>query len=59
MTVLELSEILNKAIKDNYGHANVYFDTEAKSFEYHLAYIKHAFLEPEIDPDEPLLILYE
>lgn len=39
MTAQQLFDILEQAIHDGHGNALIYFDTEAKTFNYHMARI--------------------
>lgn len=59
MTVDELFKILELAIHDGHGHAKILFDTEAKTYEYHMAEVKAAYLNTEPFPDEPYISLHE
>ena len=59
MTAQELLNELEQVVRDGYGHAEVLFDTEAKTFDYHMARVKFASLETEFDPDRPIVILVE
>lgn len=59
MTAQQLFKVLERAIQDGYGSAEVLFDTEARKFEYHMAKVGTAFLETEIFPERPLVILQE
>jgi len=59
MNVKELYCILDKAIEAGYGHAEVLFDTEARTFGYHMAVVGAAYLETEFMPDKPYLSLHE
>ena len=46
MTCRDLCHILLKAIEDGHGDAPVYFDTEARTFGYHMAKVGRAYVEP-------------
>jgi len=59
MTAQELFYELAEVVKSGYGHAEVLFDTEARTFEYHMAQVKFASLETEFDPDRPIVVLVE
>ena len=59
MTVEELFRVLELAVHDGFGNANVYFDVEAKQFHYHMAKVGNAYLETEPFPTEPFLVLVE
>lgn len=59
MTINELIKELEAAIQDGYGHAEVMFDTEGRSFDYHMAVVGNAFLETNFMPDRPILYLNE
>lgn len=59
MTALELSKILEEAIQDGYGDAEILFDTEARTFDYHFAKVGSAFLEDRFDPNRPIIVLGE
>ena len=59
MTVEELFRELELAIHDGFGHAEVFFDTEAKTFDYHMAKVGSAYLEKESFADEPFFSLHE
>lgn len=59
MTALELFRVLESAINDGYGHAEILFDTEARTFHYHMAKIGSAYLQLEFDPDRPYVSLHE
>jgi len=43
MTAQELFNILEQAIHDGHGDALIYFDTEAKTYNYHMARIGSAY----------------
>lgn len=58
-TAQELFNFLEQVIHDGYGHAVILFDTEAKTFNYHMAKVDRSFLETEIDPGRPMVILLE
>jgi hypothetical protein len=47
MTVSELCHFLMDLIKQNKGHLPIYFDTEARTFDFHMARIGSAFCEEE------------
>lgn len=59
MNIKELYCILDAAIEAGYGHAGILFDTEARTFDYHMAKVGSAYLETEFDPDRPFLSLHE
>lgn len=59
MTINELYRILELAIHDGHGDSEIFFDTEARTFNYHMAKISKAFLEDEVNPDESFLWLGE
>jgi hypothetical protein len=59
MTANDLFRILELAIHDGFGHAEILFDTEAKSFDYHMAKVGGAYLETEAFPDRPFISLHE
>jgi hypothetical protein len=44
LTCTELVKILQEAI-DKHGDIPIYFDTEARTFNYHMALISRAFIE--------------
>lgn len=43
MTAKQLFDILEQAIHDGHGDASVYFDTEGKNYDYHMAKIGSAY----------------
>lgn len=59
MTAKELYDFLGTVIFDGYGEAEVLFDTEARTFNYHMAKVGRAYLEIEPFPDRPFVFLYE
>jgi hypothetical protein len=59
MTIEQLSKILNKAVEDGYGEADILFDTEARTFEYHMAKVGSAYMETDAFFDRPFLSLHE
>jgi hypothetical protein len=59
MTANQLCAFLEKVINDGYGHAEILFDTEAKTFDYHMAAVGSAYLETEPFPDRPFVSLHE
>ena len=59
MTAEQLFRILELAIHDGYGHAEILFDTEARKFDYHMAKVGSAYLQAEFDPDRPYISLHE
>ena len=50
MTVKQLHEITSQLIKEGHGHVPVLFDTEAKTYNYHMASVDQAFFEEEPTP---------
>lgn len=55
----ELIKVLQEAIDAGLDDTTeIFFDTEARKFDYHLAKIDHAFFEPDA-MDEPFIVLYE
>lgn len=59
MTAKELFDFLEQAIHDGYGHAEILFDTEGRTFNYDMAKIGSAYLITEFDPDRPFISLHE
>ncbi len=59
MTAQQLFNILEKAIHDGYGDSEILFDTEARTFHYHMAKIGSAYLNNESFPDQPFISLHE
>lgn len=62
MTIQELHMKIHEILAKNPEAANspIMFDTEAKTFQYHLARISKCFLEHDVfAPDEYTLILHE
>lgn len=60
MTVNELFRVLELAIHDGHGDAQVYFDTEARTYNYHLANIGSAYCQEQYDgADGTAVLLYE
>lgn len=62
MTCRDLCHILLKAIEDGHGDAPVYFDTEARTFSYHMAKVGRAYCEDMssfMGNDEAWIILHE
>lgn len=47
MTAFKLWRILLKAIFLGHGSAPIYFDTEARKFNYHMAKIGSAYCQPD------------
>ncbi len=47
-TVQELYDFLAQVIKDGHGDAEILFDTEARTFNYHMAKVGSAYCQPEI-----------
>jgi hypothetical protein len=45
MTAQELFNLLEQAIRDGHGNAPIYFDTEAKVWDYHMAKVGKAYCE--------------
>jgi len=58
-TVKELFDFLAPLVQDGKGYYPVYFDTEARTFEYHMARIGRAYAEEEAFPNEPFVALHE
>lgn len=58
-TVQELFDFLEQVIHDGYGKAEILFDTEARTFEYHMAKIGNSYLETEPFPERPFISLHE
>lgn len=58
MTADELFRVLELAIHDGYGHAEVMFDTEARKFDFHMASVDSAYLLTDFDPERPLITLH-
>ena len=48
MTVKELFRILELAIHDGHEDAPIYFDTEARKYEYHMAKVGRAYCQEDI-----------
>ena len=42
ITVIELRDILTKAVMDDYGNSNVYFDVEGRCFNCHIIQVASA-----------------
>jgi hypothetical protein len=59
MTTYRLFWILLKAICRGYGQSPVYFDTEARKFEYHMAKVGRAYCEDSQIGDGFWIILHE
>lgn len=59
MTVKELRDFLDNAVFDGFGHAEILFDTEARTFNYHMAKVGAAYLETDIFPERPFVSLHE
>lgn len=59
MTAEELFRVLELAIHDGHGDAEVYFDTCGKTFEYHMAKVDAAYLENNSAVGEPFINLTE
>lgn len=59
MTVKELRDFLSNAAYEGFGDAEVLFDTEARTFDYHMAKVGRAFLVTEFDPERPFVSLHE
>ncbi len=56
MTVKELHDITKRLVEEGHGDSRVLFDTEAQTFDYHMASIDSAHHETE---PEPHLALHE
>jgi len=59
MTVQQLLRILELAVHDGYDQAEILFDTEGRTFDYHMAKVGSAYLETEFDPNRPFISLHE
>jgi hypothetical protein len=59
MTALELLKVLQEAVDTGYGHAEILFDTEARTFDYHMAAVGKAYLETGFIPERPYISLHE
>lgn len=63
MTINELAAILNKAIESGHGDGPIYFDTDARKFDYHLVAVDSAHYEFEeelysiISHNKPFILL--
>lgn len=58
MTAKELADLLNKVVADGHGDCDVLFDTEARTFNYHMAKVGSAFFENEAY-GRPVITLHE
>lgn len=58
-TVKELHQFLGKLVKLGKGDVPIYFDTDARTFEYHLAKIGAVSLLPKEMVGEEELCFYE
>ena len=45
MKIKELAELLNELVEEGYGEGRILFDTEGKTFDYHMAQIGGALVE--------------
>ncbi len=54
MTIAELLKLLTEAVAKGHGDGPVYFDAEARTFNYHLVQIDSAHVDE--DPDTVTLI---
>lgn len=59
MKIKELFKICAEAVFEGYGDGEVYFDTDAKKFEYVMAKIGKAGVEKDWNPEKPYLWLQE
>ena len=59
MNAKELYEFLKEVVEGGNGHATILFDTEARTFGYHMAEVGRAYLETEPFPGEPFISLHE
>lgn len=59
MTVQELFNFLEQAIDDGKGDSPIYFDTEARTFNYHLAKISRAYCLDESREGITCICLHE
>lgn len=59
MNVEELFKILEVAIDEGYGDCPIYFDTDARTFDYHMAKIGRAHVEAVFITDTPFVWLGE
>jgi len=50
MTVIALSQVLNRLIEQGHGMARVLFDTEAQTYDYHMASVDRWSYEKEPEP---------
>ena len=57
MTVLELKKIIDDAVESGFGHADIMFDSEARTFDYHMVHVNRAVLETEGFVGNPFLYL--
>jgi hypothetical protein len=56
MTAKELFDILEQAIHDGHGNAPVYFDTEGRTYNYHMAKVGSAYCQECFGPDTEVWI---
>ena len=59
MTAKDLYNFLGQVICDGYGNSEILFDTDARTFNYHMAKVGSAYLCTEFDPDRPFISLHE
>jgi hypothetical protein len=58
-TAKELLDFLEQVVHDGYGEAEVLLDTEARTFDYHMAKVGRAYVNNETDPEYPFVSLHE